>query len=128
MPAEKKMEKKKILIIDDELSCRVMMIRILKSDNYQIDTAENGRDAIDRIEKKSYDLIVTDYSMPEMDGLELMRTIKPSYPDIPFLFVTGTESVCDLLREEGEAFLLKPFRVFELKKKIENMLSLPTCC
>jgi len=116
------MEKKKILIVDDELACRVMMLKVLKSDNYQIDVVENGRQAIDRIEKISYDLIITDYSMPEIDGLELMRIIRARYPDMPILFVTGTESVCDLLKEAGAAFLLKPFRIFKLKNKVENML------
>jgi CheY-like chemotaxis protein len=117
------MSKKKILIVDDESSVRLMMIKILKSEKYQIDVAENGCQAIDRIWEKTYDLIVTDYSMPEMDGLMLMRAIKARYPDMPVLFVTGTESICDLLKEEGVTFLLKPFRILELKDKIEHMLT-----
>jgi len=118
------MGEKKILIVDDESSVRLMMIQILKSEEYQIDVAENGRQAIDLIGKKSYDLIVTDYCMPEMDGLKLMMAIKARYPDLPVLFVTGTESICDRLKEEGAAFLLKPFKIFELKNKIENMLTI----
>lgn len=117
------MSGKKILIVDDELSVRHMMIKILKSEKYQIDVAENGIQAIDRIRKKSYDLIITDYSMPEMDGLKLLRSIKATYPDMPVLFVTGTESVCDILKKEGVAFLVKPFKIFELKNKIENILA-----
>lgn len=117
------MGKKKILIVDDEFSIRVMMFKILKSDNYQIDIAENGRQAIDCIDKTSYDLIITDYSMPGINGLELMRTIRERYPDVPFLFVTGTESVRNMLKEKGVGFSLKPFKISDLKKKVENMLS-----
>jgi CheY-like chemotaxis protein len=117
------MERKKILIVDDESSIRNMIVWLLKPYNFQTEIAENGRQAIDHLEKTSFDLIITDYCMPEMDGLQLMRLIKLRSSDTPVLIMTGTESICDLLEKEGAAFLLKPFRAFELKTMIGNMLN-----
>ncbi|MFC1531945.1 response regulator [Thermodesulfobacteriota bacterium] len=91
------MEKKRILVVDDEKAVRVLMAAALKADNYEIDIAENGFQAIGYVNKISYNLVITDYSMPEMDGVELTRRIKSRYPAIPILMVTGSESVRDLL-------------------------------
>lgn len=117
------MERKRILIVDDESSIRNTMVRLLKLDDYQIEIAENGRQAMDQFEKTSFDLIITDYCMPGMNGLQLMRAIKAKSSNTPVLIVTGTDAICSLLKEEGVTFLLKPFRAFELKSRIGGMLN-----
>jgi len=69
------MEKKKILIVDDEKPVRLLLARALGARDYEITMAKNGVEAIKQIDKKFYDLIITDYMMPQMDGLELICRI-----------------------------------------------------
>jgi len=95
----------------------------LKSVKYEIDVAENGVQAIDYLDKISYDLIITDYSMPEMDGLELTRIITSKYPTLPVLMVTGYESVRDILKGKNTTFFPKPFKVLELQNQVEDILN-----
>jgi DNA-binding response OmpR family regulator len=117
------MKKKRILIVDDERAVRASMTMVLKSDNCEIDVAENGIQAIGYIDKISYDLIITDYSMPEMDGLELSRIITLKYPAIPVLMVTGNESVRDLLNGYNATFFPKPFKVIELQERVAGIIN-----
>ncbi len=116
------MEKKRILIVDDEKAVRVLMAAALKHDNYEIDLAENGIQAIGYINEIMYDLIITDYQMPEMDGLELTRRIKSKYPSTPILVVTGTEHACDFLKSEATDCFIKPYNISDLQKWVKNIL------
>jgi CheY-like chemotaxis protein len=117
------MVKKRILIVDDEKAMRASMTVALKLDGRDIDVAENGIRAVGFIEKISYDLVITDYSMPEMDGLELSRIIVSKYPDIPVLMVTANESTRDFIGDNKVFFFQKPFDVIELQKKVEEILN-----
>ena len=117
------MEKKRILIVDDERAIRTSMTVALESENFEIDVAENGIQAIRYIDKIPYDLIITDYSMPEMDGLELSRIITSKYPTIPVLMVTGNESVRGLLKGYNATFFPKPFEVIELQKRVTDIMN-----
>lgn len=116
------MEKKRILIVDDERAIRMSMIVALKSDNCEIDVAENGVQAIGYIDKMPYDLIITDYSMPEMDGLELSKIVKSRYPATPVLMVTANESIRELMEGNKATYFPKPFKVIELQKRVAEIL------
>ncbi len=83
------MAKKKILLADDEEIIRSLLSEALRSDTCEIDTVENGLDAIVQMRRRSYDLIITDYRMPGMDGLELIQRIKAEYPGLPIILITG---------------------------------------
>lgn len=117
------MEKKRILIVDDQNSVRATMAAALKSDNYEIDVAESGAKAIGYVERMPYDLIITDYSMPEMNGLELTKKIKSRYPATSILIVTASESAHDLLKREGTAFFPKPFKILEFQNRVRDILN-----
>ena len=116
------MAKKRILLVDDEKAVRILVAAALEYDNYKVDIAENGAEAIQYLDKHLYDLVITDYMMPEMDGLELIRIIKSKYPPIPVVVITGTESAYYLLHGEAAAFIAKPFDLFDLKDCIKNVL------
>ncbi|MCG2778854.1 MAG: response regulator [Desulfobacterales bacterium] len=116
------MEKKRILIADDEDSVRNLLARALKSYAYEIDVVENGAKAINQMDRKSYDLIITDYMMPLMDGLELTRRIKEKYPSMPILIITANGPVDDLLESGATACIIKPFNIFDLMDTIKNLL------
>jgi len=117
------MEKKRILIVDDEEAVRTLLIEILKLCDYEIGVAENGAEAISHIDRKSYDLIITDYMMPKMDGLELTRRIKARYPSTPVLIITGDGPVRDLLKSGATACLQKPFSLLKLQSMVRIILN-----
>ena len=116
------MEKKRILIVDDEEIVRTLLIRTLKPCDYEIGVAENGIEAINHMDRGSYDLIITDYMMPKMDGLELTRRIRAKYPSTPVLIITGDGPVRDLLRSGATACLEKPFSLFKLRSIVKTIL------
>lgn len=116
------MEKKRILVADDEKCVRGLLVDVLKTQDCHIDLATNGYEAIRLMEKRSYDLIITDYMMPKMNGLELTRRVRSRYPFVPILVVTGEGPVQDLLRSGATACILKPFRVIELQTMVKSLL------
>lgn len=117
------MEKKRILIVDDEKSVRHLVAEVLGTQDYEITMANNGVEAIKQIEKEFYDLIITDYTMPQMDGLELICWIKAKYPFMPILVVTGKGPVQDLLNNGAAACIMKPFDIFELRCQVKTILN-----
>ena len=95
-----------ILVVDDSLVERVLVEGLLRKDpTYQVQLAANGRVALEVLEKESPDLVVTDLVMPEMDGLELVRTMRNRYPTIPVILMTayGDESTAVEALESGAA-------------------------
>jgi len=117
------MGKKRILIADDEELVRTLLPEALKHYDYDIDVVENGVEAMSHIDKKSYDLIITDYMIPKMDGLELTRRIKAKYPYTPILIITGDGPVHDLLKCGATACITKPFNIFELQNMVKTILN-----
>lgn len=118
------MKKKKILIVEDEESVRILLAAALEPCGYEIDIAGNGVKAISCIENRSYDLIITDYVMPEMDGIELTRWTKEKYPSIPILVLTADGLEGDnFLKSGATACIRKPFEIAKLQKMITVILS-----
>ena len=117
------MAEKRILIADDEEDIRILLAAALKTYDYEVDIVENGLEAINNIYKRSYDLIITDYMMPKMDGLELTKRIRSKYPSTPILIVTGNGPVHDLLKSGATFCLKKPFNIFELQNLVKIILN-----
>lgn len=116
------MQKKRILIVDDEEYVRTLLLESLKIYDYEIDVVENGIEALNQIEKKSYHLVITDYKMPKMDGLELTRRIKSKHPFTPILVVTSDGPVYHLLKTGATACINKPFNLLELQDMVRAIL------
>jgi len=84
----------RILIIDDEAFCRMILRKILEGAGYHVEEAVNGKDA-ERIYRDSIiDLIITDIVMPEKEGLETIRDIKQNYPGMKIIAISGAETIC----------------------------------
>ncbi|MBN1849097.1 MAG: response regulator [Deltaproteobacteria bacterium] len=115
------MSKKRILLVEDDKTIRILLASALEYDGYQVDAAENGVQAVYYLEDASYDLIITDYMMPEMDGLELTRKIKDKYPFMPVIAITGTDAAYDILKAEATVCIKKPFDLYALKEQIEEI-------
>lgn len=82
-----------VLHVDDDLRSLEMRASILEDDfGYAVTVASNANEALDLLEDGEFDCVLSDYKMPDMDGIELLRIIKEQYPNLPFILFTGVES------------------------------------
>jgi len=81
------MESISILWVDDEIDVLKPHILFLEQKGYQVDTTNNGSDAIDMVKSKPYDIIFLDEQMPGMSGIETLEAIKAEYPNLPVVMV-----------------------------------------
>ncbi len=113
----------KILIVEDEISISKMMAMSLKRSGYQCDCAYDGEEAVEKIGRNIYDLILLDVMLPKIDGFELMEYIRPL--EIPVIFITAKDSVKDRvkgLRMGAEDYIVKPFEIIELLARVDIVL------
>ena len=104
----------RVLVVDDESSIRELLAKTLALAEYDVDTAPDGRAALERLRLGNYDLLIADLKMPGMDGLSLIREAKRMKEDLPVIIITGfsTESSAIEAVNLGVAgYLTKPFRV-----------------
>ncbi|HYA31612.1 MAG TPA: NAD(P)H-dependent oxidoreductase subunit E [Thermodesulfovibrionales bacterium] len=102
----------RILVVDDEPVVRKSCERILTPEGYEVESASNGNEAIGKLGKDGYDLVITDLKMPDIDGLELIRWIRNSKPDTGIVVITGypsQESIKETLGLRILDYLPKPF-------------------
>lgn len=105
----------KILVVDDSRAMRMIVIRALKAAGYSSHTfqeASNGKEAWDAIQAEKPDLVLSDWNMPEMRGIDLLKTIKEAGVEVPFGFVTSEASsaVQQEASDNGALFFItKPF-------------------
>jgi excisionase family DNA binding protein len=107
-------ERPRVLVVDDEASIRELLSKTLALAEYDVDTAPDGRTAIERLRLGQYDLLIADLKMPGLDGLSLIREAKRYKADLPVIIITGfsTESSAIEAVNLGVAgYLTKPFRV-----------------
>ena len=119
------METRIILVVDDDKSILRTFTRILQKNGYKIDTAETGREAIERADKKHYDLALVDIRLPDMDGTYLLAKIKKQLKNTIKIMITGfpsLESGVKALDEGADAYLVKPVKPEELLMLIKEKL------
>ena len=117
----------RILLVDDSPDVLVMLGAFLEADGFAVVRAPSGGDALAHIAHDGrFDAVVTDYAMPDMSGVEMLRRIAPRHPDLPALIITGfatsLEGLADLPRTVE--VLRKPFRRLELLARV-RLLSTP---
>ncbi|MCK9907771.1 response regulator [Microbacteriaceae bacterium K1510] len=118
----------KVLVVDDQNSVRQMTRITLEQIGVRhIHEAENGVQAMDTASTQPLDLIISDYNMPEMDGMELLRSVRghPAARRIPFILVTGRgdrELVVKAAQAGANNYVVKPFTAEILKTKIEQVI------
>ena len=102
-----------ILIIDDEASLRQTMARILQRAGYEVTTASNGKEGLALVSEHPFDLLYLDIRMPDISGLELLKTIHAKSPDLPIILFTAQpdlNSAVEALRRGATDYLLKPLK------------------
>lgn len=112
-----------ILIVEDEMCQREMLVDYFKQDGYQMYTASNGKEALEIIGKEELDLVVSDIQMPKMDGLELVCELSRTRSDLPVILITGygtTNMVIEAMKNGAADFLLKPIDIKKLARTIKE--------
>ncbi|MBK9215588.1 MAG: sigma-54-dependent Fis family transcriptional regulator [Chloracidobacterium sp.] len=114
-----------ILIVDDEQSFRQLLTLVFEEAGNSVRTAMNGRQALAALDEEMADVIVSDVKMPDMDGIEMLRTVRETLPDVGVIFMTAFASV-ETAREAfklgADDFIEKPFDVEELKLIVRKTL------
>ena len=116
-----------ILVVEDETSLRELVAHILLLDGHEVDTARDGVEALYRIEQRSYDLIISDLQMPNLDGAGLYEALRKRFgQSLPrVIFVTGyaeADQFVPFLAETGDPVLTKPFSVEDLRTLVQWVL------
>ncbi len=117
--------KSRILVVDDEESIREFLEIMLKKEGYEVTTAEDGAKAKEILTKKSFDMVISDMQMPNVTGIELLRHVKDSYPDLVFMIITAfgtTETAVEAMKLGAYDYLTKPFKIDEVRLNISNAL------
>ena len=112
------MDPLKILVVDDEAPVRELLKRGLSQmGNFSVEVASNGSEAVEKIEKDIFDLVLTDLMMPEMDGMELLKTIKGTRPEVMVIMMTAhgsIETAVEAMKIGANDYITKPIDFNEL--------------
>jgi two-component system, NtrC family, nitrogen regulation response regulator NtrX len=115
----------KILVIDDERAIRNTLKEILTYENYQVDLAENAKQALERIRNNEVDLILCDIKMPDTDGIELLPLLLEIHPDTPVVMISGhgnIDTAVEAIKKGAYDFIEKPLDLNRLLITIRNAL------
>lgn len=115
--------KTKLLIIDDEDIVLKSCLRILKNEDYAIDTAYSGEEGLKKTDEKEYDIVITDLKMPGIGGMEVLATLRRNKPDLTVIIFTGyatVENAREALKMGAFDYIPKPFTNEELRSVVEN--------
>ena len=126
-PQRRRKLEKSILIVEDEPVICDVLVRILSGENYQVDIASSGKEALRKLKKRVHDLFIVDLKMPEMSGRQLYKIMKDKNPNAAerVIFITGdtvTPETQNFLTSTGRPYLRKPFDYKELTKMVEETL------
>jgi two-component system response regulator MprA len=115
----------RILVVDDDAAVRDSLARTLRFEGYQVETAADGREALEQIHRDEPDAVILDVSMPVLDGLQACRELRAGGALVPVLMLTARDSVGDRvagLDAGADDYLVKPFALQELLARIRALL------
>jgi DNA-binding NtrC family response regulator len=115
----------RILVVDDEEHVRILFSRVLQKEGYEVECASSGSEAIEKLAKSSFDLVVTDLKMNGLDGLDIVRKGKTVNQKVPFILISGygtAQTAGTAAREGADMFLMKPIDITELKAAVREAL------
>ena len=117
----------RILVVDDDENIRVTIEAILENEGYAVDVAVNGREAIKKSESTAYNVALIDIRLPDMEGTELLTSMKDTVPKVRKIIITGYPSMqnaIDAVNRNADAYLVKPVDVDKLLKLVRRQLKL----
>ncbi len=113
----------RILVVDDDPQLLDLLVDTLTTIGYHATPAPGGPEALDCLNEASFDLVITDVKMPDIDGLQLLRKIRRHHHDLPVLVITGVASPELVGQASPDGFLSKPFRITQIEEMIEQTLA-----
>jgi response regulator RpfG family c-di-GMP phosphodiesterase len=125
LPASASTTSPRCLVVEDDPAVRAVCVRLLRLNQYQVEQAANGAQALQQLETQLYDIVLTDLNMPVLDGLELLRQIKARFPSVDVIMITAFASI-DTARQALKLgafdYLTKPLELDELERTIQTCL------
>jgi DNA-binding NtrC family response regulator len=115
----------RILVVDDDESIRKVLATILEEKGYAVDTAENGKEAIEKSNAKFYNLALIDIRLPDMEGTKLLTAMKETTPKMVKIIITGFPSLqnaMEAVNKGADAYILKPFNMDNVLKTVKEHL------
>jgi DNA-binding NtrC family response regulator len=119
------MNSHKIMVIDDEKIVGDMAKLSLEQEGYIVETFLNAEPALKRLQEERFDVVVTDYKMKGIDGMEVLKTVKNLYPATQVIMITAfanLDAAIEALRRDVHDFFPKPVKIKELKASIKRAL------
>jgi DNA-binding NtrC family response regulator len=116
-----------ILIIDDEPIALSNMSHVLEREGYKVTACENGESGLAAMQSTEFDIVLTDLRMPGIDGMDVLRHIRESIPDLPVIMITGQatlDSAVDAMKAGAFHYIAKPFRLNEAREVVRSALEL----
>ena len=110
----------KLLLVDDNKNFTKLLKLSLESEQYKIDTADNGTSALNKMRRAVYDCVISDINMGVINGIELSKKIRSDYPQTKIILMTAFETPETIAELDIEAFLEKPIHAEDLLKIINN--------
>jgi len=115
----------RILVVDDEEIVIRSCMRILAGDEFQVESVQDGREALRKIDDNSYDVMILDIMMPNIDGLEVLRRVKETHPNVDVIMITGLSQIdtaVQAMKLGAFDYISKPFEPDELKLVVQRAL------
>ena len=112
-----------ILVVDDEETLRDILYKILTKEGYQVESAENGEEALEKLRDNKYDLMISDIKMPRLNGFELLKLVRKDYPSMGVIMMTAygdSFTIKDALLLGADEYITKPFKSFEINLIVER--------
>jgi two-component system OmpR family response regulator len=115
----------RVLVVDDEVNLAELISMALRYEGWQVTTAHTGAAAVHTAKETAPDAVVLDMMLPDIDGLEVLRRMRSSLPDVPVVFLTARDSVEDRiagLTAGGDDYVTKPFSLEELVARLRGLM------
>jgi len=116
----------RILVVDDDENIRTVFKMNLEDRGYEVDSAANGQEALDKTSRRFYNIALIDIKLPDMEGTALLNTLNERLPKMKKIIVTGfptIENAMKAVNEGADGYILKPVKIEELFQIIEEHLS-----
>jgi two-component system OmpR family response regulator len=114
-----------ILVVEDDRELRRLFAHVLIKNGYNVKEVSNGREALDAIDEEYYDLVISDIMMPEMDGYELVRSLRDAGNTTPILMITAKDAFDDMrmgFLSGTDDYMVKPINVNEMVLRVQALL------
>ena len=116
--------KKRILVVDDEENARLGLSKLLEKEGFEVESVANGFEALNYLQRREVNVIVTDINMPEMNGISFLKELNKSYPQSNVIMITaygGVESYIEAMNLGAFEYINKPVKLDELKSILRKI-------